>query len=137
MPIFYYTDISYATHLYVLIQAGHASTAYLNKEIGRIHAVFSDGSTIVTRLTLGVNIRDWAIANPAAVNTLSGHETQPAWQGVSQGTQGVMDLLTVEIPKSHRTLRLTGIMIEDTSLDMVGSGDPCIHICGITVRYLE
>jgi hypothetical protein len=131
-------SISNPTNVYLLIQAGWGLVKYDGMQIGNVRLGFSDGSNLDTPLTLGLNIRDWAWENPAAVNTVSSPESSPAWEGnAPDGTPGGMDVLTIDIPRSQSELTLTSIQIADQSWSTVGESDPCIHLVALTVKYLH
>jgi hypothetical protein len=116
----------------VLIQAGWGLREYSLKQIGDITLEFSDGSSYEKPLILGMNIRDWARTNPAAVSVAP--EVLEAWSGEAYGQTGGVDLLKIPIPEEYRALTLTRITLNDTS-ERNGSLDPCFHLIGVSVKY--
>ena len=132
------TDISNPQKIYLLIQAGYGFTKYKDKQVGSVKLNFADGTTLDTPLVLGVNIRDWAWENPAAVNTASSDSLRAAIRGAApDGTPGGMDILTIGIPGSQSSSTLTSIEIADVTTDTTGEMDPCIHLVALTVEYLR
>jgi hypothetical protein len=116
--------------LYFLLQAGWGMQSYASKQMGSIELNFSDGSKSVP-LILGSNIRDWSLAHPGAVTTVTDPNTSEAWEGLApDGTWGRMDLLTVPLGQV-RTLQ--SITVRDESNSKLGSTDPCVHLLAVSV----
>jgi hypothetical protein len=134
----YGTDVARPTNVYLLLQGGWAVQQYNGKEIGYIRLTFADGSDLRTPLVLGFNIRDWAIDKADAVSTASSPTLREAWQGnAPDGTKGRFDILTIDIPSSQTQSKLTSVQIGDTSATTTTSVNPCIHLTGISIKYLR
>ncbi|RMD58731.1 hypothetical protein D6833_12520 [Candidatus Parcubacteria bacterium] len=133
------TSISNPRMAYFLLQAGFGWSKFRDKKIGEIVFHFNDGSTSVTSLSLGYNIRDWARDDDNSVVTLAfSPDLVSVWSGTApDGRQGGIDMLAVRIPPDKTSLSLSGIEIVDLSQSTVGDLDPCIHLLAITVKYVE
>ncbi len=118
------------TSVSFLLQAGWGMQSYASKQVGSVELNFSDGSKSVP-LVLGSNIRDWSVAHPGAVTTITDPNTSEAWKGLApDGTWGRMDLLTVALGQA-RTLQ--SITVRDDSQSIIGSADPCVHLLAVSV----
>lgn len=132
-------DIQNPVSVYLLLQAGWGLKQYKDKQIGEVHLNFSDGRIFITPLILGSNIRDWASKRDNAVTTVFTSTVKLAWQGPApDATPGRMDILQIDIPDDYSGLALTSIEVLDVSKSKIGNvdRDPCIHLLGVTVKYL-
>jgi hypothetical protein len=129
------------THVFILLQAGNGLAAFRNKEIGTVQLDFlsNERSTQwTTKLIMSVNIRDWSREINGFVNTIEEGKAQSIWEGSTPGgVKGGIDMLVIEVPKAYQDMTLTKIHLHDTSIEHVGSLDPCIHVPAITVKYLK
>lgn len=123
-------------YLYLLIQAGQALRQDEGKAMGEIQLVFADGRVLIEPLVIGYNIRDWRRNLPDLyINTLTAFDAQEAWEGsTAEGIDGRIDLLTLTIPEPLQSQTLQNIQLVDTSVDTIGSLDPCIHVMAMTVE---
>ena len=106
-------------------------TWYDQTQVGTVVLTFSDGTTLSTTLTAGVNIREWRPASSITVNAvLPGSGSAPAWTGTAQPVMGggtaVIDMLT--IAAGGKTL--TGVTVQDTNT----FGALKIQLSGLTVE---
>jgi hypothetical protein len=104
---------------------------YDQAPVGTVVLTFSDGTTLSTTLTAGVNIREWRPASIVTVNTvLPGSGSATAWTGTAQPAMGggtaVIDMLT--IAAGGKTL--TGVTVQDTNT----FGALKIQLSGLTVE---
>ncbi len=131
-------NIHKPAEVYILLQAGWALKSHSGKQIGEIVLGFSDGSSLRTSLTLGKNIRDWRLGNPAAVTTALSEHVKQVWVGWTETEQtlGRIDMLTIQLPDHYRKSTLSHIEIHDLSTESWSAGaiDPCIHLVAITVK---
>jgi hypothetical protein len=104
---------------------------YDQTPVGTVVLTFSDGTTLSTTLTAGVNIREWRPASSVTVNTvlLNGPSSQ-VWAGTAQPVMGggtaVIDMLT--IAAGGKTL--TGVAVNDTNT----FGALKMQLSGLTVE---
>jgi len=104
---------------------------YDQTQVGTVVLTFSDGTTLSTTLTAGVNIREWRPASSITVNTvLPTGGSAPAWTGSAQPAMGggtaVIDMLTIAV--AGKTL--TGITVSDTNT----FGALKMQLSGLTVE---
>ncbi len=134
------TNIANPTKVHLLIQAGWAFNRYSEETIGRITLNFADGQQNVTPLVLGENIRDWTRTDTNAVSSFTSKNLQPAIEATVSANDprlGGIDVLTIPIPEQYHSSILNKIVVEDTSGITAGSMDPCIHLLGVTVEWLN
>jgi len=133
------THIAHPRMIYLLLQAGFGWARFRDKKIGEIILHFDNGSTAITSLSLGYNIRDWARDDNSNVVTIAfSSDLISVWEGVApDGRPGGIDMLAVRVPPDRVNLILSGIEIVDVSQSTVGDIDPCIHLLAITVKYVE
>jgi hypothetical protein len=106
-------------------------TWYDQAQVGTVVLTFSDGTTLSTTLTAGVNIREWRPTSSITVNAvLPTSGSAPAWTGTAQPAMGggtaVIDMLT--IGAGGKTL--TGVTVHDTNT----FGALKIQLSGLTVE---
>lgn len=97
--------------LYLLINAGGGVIEYEGMEVGEINLVFSDGTLQQTKLTLGNNIREWAIGNPFdLVKTANSQSLIEVWKGRNKDdNEAVIDVLEIPILRLFRYKELMRI----------------------------
>jgi hypothetical protein len=103
-----------------------------NKEIGTITLVFADGRRLDETLKVGYNIRDWSQVN----TPLTASNAQQVWNGVAWDgtTQGIVDMLTVDIPGDYDQTYMVQIELKDKSAENLNSLNPAIHLWAITME---
>jgi len=116
----------------LLLNTSNTYTAWYDQApVGTVVLTFSDGTSLSTTLTAGVNIREWRPNSPITVNLVSptGGSAQ-AWIGTAQPAMGggtaVIDMLT--IAAGGKTL--TGITVTDTNT----FGALKMQLSGLTVE---
>lgn len=121
-----------AKAVYLLINTSNTLTMWYDQTpVGTVVLTFSDGTTLSTTLTAGVNIREWRPASSITVNTvqLNGPSSE-WWKGTAQPAMGggtaVIDMLT--IAAGGKTL--TGVTVTDTNT----FGALKIQLSGLTVE---
>lgn len=117
--------------VHFLLQASWGLTP--NQEIGTIALIFADGHRLEEPLKIGYNIRDWSQVN----TPLTAPNAQQAWKGVGWDgtTQGVVDMLTINLSTSEFTLtHIVRIEIKDTSMENFNSVNPAIHLWAVTME---
>jgi hypothetical protein len=126
-----------AKAVYLLINTSNTLAIWYDQTpVGTVVLTFSDGTTLSTTLTVGVNIREWRPASSITVNTvlLNGPSAQawpvPGQSGMAQPAMGggpaVIDMLT--IAAGGKTL--TGVTVHDTNT----FGALKIQLSGLTVE---
>lgn len=120
-----------ANAVYLLLNTSNTYAMYYDQApVGTVVLTFSDGTTLSTTLTVGVNIREWRPASSVTVNTVTQTTLSvPAWTGTAQpgmgGGPAVIDMLT--IAAGGKTL--TGVTLNDTNT----FGALRIELVGLTV----
>jgi hypothetical protein len=116
--------------VHFLLQAGWGLTP--NKEIGTITFVFADGRRLDESLKIGYNIRDWSQVN----TPLTAPNAQQAWKGVGWDgtTQGIVDMLTINVSSDYASTHIIQIEIKDNSMENLGSLNPAIHLWAVTME---
>jgi hypothetical protein len=116
----------------LLLNTSNTSVVWYDQApVGTVVLTFSDGTTLSTTLTAGVNIREWRPASSITVNAvLPTSGSAPAWTGTAQPAMGggtaVIDMLT--IAAGGKTL--TGVTVHDTNT----FGALKIQLSGLTVE---
>ena len=61
---------------------------------------------------------------------------QQAWKGIAWDghTEGVVDMLTIEVPSDYRQSQITRIEIRDNSSTKLNSLNPGIYLWAITLE---
>jgi hypothetical protein len=132
------TGISQATGVHLVMHGGWVIKDYDHQQAGLVRLRFSDGTVHETPLVVGFNLRDWVEDNLDAIRTVTSPDVQQVWQGTSPyNIPGHLDWLAIWVPEKYRDARLTNIEIIDTSHELNGSQDPCIHVLAATVEHLE
>ncbi|MCI0575918.1 MAG: hypothetical protein L0332_25440 [Chloroflexi bacterium] len=123
-------DIRNASKVHFLLQASWAVGQ--TQEFGSIYLVFADGNTLSEPLIVGYNIRDWSQVN----TLLSAPNVQQAWTGSGWDgrTEGVVDILTIDVPSDYRQSAIVQIEIRDESLEKLNSSNPGIHLWAVTME---
>ncbi len=122
---------SQVSKVHFLLQAGWGFVSN-NTEIGKITLVFADGRKLDEPLKIGHNIRDWSKVN----SPLTAPNVQQAWSGLGWDgkTQGVIDLLTINISSEYASTYITQIEIKDESMENFNSLNPAIHLWAVTME---
>ena len=117
--------------VHFLLQAGWGFVAN-NTEFGTITLVFADGRRLAEPLKIGYNIRDWSKVN----SPLTSPNTQQAWIGTGWDgkTQGVVDMLTINISNDYDSTYIVQIEVNDESMENLNSLNPAIHLWAITME---
>jgi hypothetical protein len=121
-----------AKAVYLLLNTSNTLVVWYDQApVGTVDLTFSDGTTLSTILTAGVNIREWRPASSITVNTvLQNGSSTPAFTGTAQPAMGggiaVIDMLT--IAAGGKTL--TGVTVHDTNT----LGALKIQLSGLTVE---
>lgn len=122
---------SQISKIHFLLQAGWGFVAN-NTEIGTITLVFADGRELNEPLKIGYNIRDWSkISTP-----LTAPNAQQAWNGVGWDgkTQGVVDMLTINVSSEYDSTYIVQIVIKDESMEKLNSINPAVHLWAVTME---
>lgn len=116
--------------IHFLLQGSWATSP--DQEFGSVRLSFLDGSSISLPLVVGQNIRDWSQVNLP----LTDPAAREAWRGVGWDghTEGVVDVLAIEVPTEIHATRLTQIEVRDESMSRLGSPNPGIHLWAITLE---
>jgi hypothetical protein len=123
-------SISDPSKVHFLFQGSWAVNS--GQEFGSIHIAFADGHTINEPLIVGYNIRDWSQVS----TLLTAPNAQQAWRGVGWDgrTEGVVDMLTVDVPTEYRQSQIVQIEIRDESAQKLNSSNPGIHLWAVTIE---
>lgn len=119
------------SRVHFLLQGGWVFISN-NTEIGTITLIFADGRRIDEPLKIGYNIRDWSkVSNPLVASN-----TQQAWIGMTsdQKMQGVVDIITINVPVDYYSTYIVGLEIKDLSMEKLNSLNPAIHLWAITME---
>lgn len=121
-----------AKAVYLLLNTSNTYTIWYDQApVGTVVLTFSDGTTLSTTLTAGVNIREWRPNSTITVNNvlLNGPNSQ-VWAGTAQpgmgGGTAVIDMLA--IAAGGKTL--TGVTLNDTNT----FGALKMQLSGLTVE---
>lgn len=124
-----------ATKAHFLLQAGQGLAEFSGQKIGELVIIFANGQSFGEPLILGDNIRDWRRAMPETyVNSATSANLQEAWRGKEGNTDGRIDLFSITLPDSLQNQLIREIQIVDTSVQTIGTTDPCIHLIAITLE---
>ena len=127
-------DIANPLRVHLLITGGNLFTRYLNKQVGVVLLGFEGNQWISSPLIAGQNIREWKFLHDNTIHVATSPNLQQVWSCSSKhGGIGVIEMLTLEVPRELRSSRLQQIIVEDTSVETCGSMDPAINLLGVTV----
>jgi hypothetical protein len=116
--------------IYFLIQGGNVYNSFRGQTFGEIQLIFDNASPLTKPLIVGINFRDWAVSNSEVVTTVSDNDITEVRPGKNEvGIEGRLDIIRLEIPRSHRNSTLREIRIDDFLPDM-----PCLYLHAITVE---
>jgi hypothetical protein len=100
---------------------------YDQTQVGTVTLTYSDGTTLVTNLTVGGNIREWRTGAGNTVNWINDPATTTVWSGsATDGSAAVIDMLTITVSpvKTISSIAITNIN---------GWGSLHIDLAGLTV----
>jgi hypothetical protein len=118
---------SNAQSVLLLLNTMNTYLWYDQTQVGTVTLTFSDGTTLVTNLTVGGNVREWRTGAGNTVNWLNDPATTTVWSGSStDGSAAVIDMLTISLAG---TQTITSIAVSNTN----GWGALHIDLAGLTV----
>ena len=118
-----------ASAAYLLLNTANTYWWYDGSIAGTVTMTFSDGTTQVTNLTVGSNVREWRVGAGFTDNTITDPATANVWTGTAQSTMGgstaVIDMLSITLPGKT----VTNITLSDTNT----FGALLIRLAGLTI----
>jgi len=118
---------SNAQSVLLLLNTMNTYLWYDQTQVGTVTLTFSDGTTLVTNLTVGGNVREWRTGAGNTVNWINDPATTNVWSGSSlDGSAAVIDMLTISLAS---TPTITSIAVSNTN----GWGALHIDLAGLTV----
>lgn len=118
---------------YLLVNSGNSYWWYQGQTAGHVTLSFSDGSTQITNLVIGGNVREWQLGSQGTVAAISDPAATNAWTGTStSGRTAVIDMLTIAIAGTGKTL--TGMKLDNDGLTN-GWAPVGILVSAVTVDY--
>lgn len=132
------TNVANVSAIHILANTGNTWIAFNGRKMGEVIAEFSDGSSFVTDLVVGNNIREWLHGNPyfgGTVNTTTDPNTQEVYRTYNNpyfGNPGpaVIDMTTIHLPQNFIGKTLTKI----TLADIIPTRDPHLNWYGLTIE---
>ncbi len=117
-----------AQGVYLLLNTMNTYLWYDQTQVGTVTLTFSDGSTQITNLTVGSNLREWRTGAGNTVTWISDPATTNVWSGfATDGSSAVIDMLTINLAGGTKTL--TGVTVSNTN----AFGALRIDLAGLTV----
>jgi hypothetical protein len=114
-----------AQSAYLLLNTMNTYLWYDQSVIGTVTVTFSDGTSQITNLTVGSNVREWRIGAGNTVTWFSDPATTNVWSGsANDGSAAAIDMLTITLTGSTKTI--TGVTVSNTNswgalrLDLAG-----------------
>jgi hypothetical protein len=129
------TEVPHAQKLHLLINTGNGFAQFDGQAIGQVIVTCDGVETPVADLRLGQDVREWQLAHNV-IYTAS--RVRQVWVGARADQPhltGHIDLLSLDLPETCHSGRLTTIEIIDTSTNTVESLDPALNLFGVTVEY--
>ncbi len=118
---------SNAQSVLLLLNTMNTYLWYDQTQVGTVTLTFSDGTTQVTNLTVGGNVREWRTGAGNTVNWINDPATTTVWNGSAiDGSAAVIDMLTISLAG---TQTITSIAVSNTN----GWGALHIDLAGLTV----
>jgi hypothetical protein len=118
---------SNAQSVLLLLNTMNTYLWYDQTQVGTVTLTYSDGTTLVTNLTVGVNVREWRTGAGNTVNWINDPATTTVWSGsATDGSAAVIDMLTISLAG---TQTITSIAVSNTN----GWGALHIDLAGLTV----
>jgi hypothetical protein len=118
---------SNAQSVFLLLNTMNTYLWYDQTQVGTVTLTFSDGTTQVTNLTVGGNVREWRTGAGNTVNWINDPATTTVWNGSAiDGSAAVIDMLTISLAA---TQTITSIAVSNTN----GWGALHIDLAGLTV----
>jgi hypothetical protein len=118
---------SNAQSVLLLLNTMNTYLWYDQTQVGTVTLTFSDGTTLVTNLTVGGNLREWRSGAGNTVNWINDPATTNVWSGSAvDGSAAVIDMLTISLAG---TQTITSIAVSNTN----GWGSLHIDLAGLTV----
>lgn len=116
-----------ANGVYLLLNSANTYLWYDQSIVGDVTITFSDGTTQVTNLIVGGNLREWRTGAGFTDNTLTDPAATQVWNGTAvDGTAATIDMLSIQISPAKT---ITSIAVDDTN----GFGALRIQLSGLTV----
>jgi hypothetical protein len=118
---------SNAQSVLLLLNTMNTYLWYDQTQVGTVTLTYSDGTTLVTNLTVGVNVREWRTGAGNTVNWITDPATTTVWSGsATDGSAAAIDMLTISLAG---TQTITSIAVSNTN----GWGALHIDLAGLTV----
>jgi hypothetical protein len=118
---------SNAQSVLLLLNTMNTYLWYDQTQVGTVTLTYSDGTTLVTNLTVGANIREWRTGAGNTVTWINDPATTNVWSGsATDGSAAVIDMLTISLAG---TQTITSIAVTNTN----GWGALHIDLAGLTV----
>ena len=118
---------SNAQSVLLLLNTMNTYLWYDQTQVGTVTLTYSDGTTLVTNLTVGVNVREWRTGAGNTVNWISDPATTTVWSGsANDGSAAAIDMLTISLAG---TQTITSIAVSNIN----GWGALHIDLAGLTV----
>jgi hypothetical protein len=118
---------SNAQSVLLLLNTMNTYLWYDQTQVGTVTLTYSDGTTLVTNLTVGGNVREWRTGAGNTVNWINDPATTTVWNGsATDGSAAVIDMLTISLAG---TQTITSIAVSNTN----GWGALHIDLAGLTV----
>jgi len=118
---------SNAQSVLLLLNTMNTYLWYDQTQVGTVTLTFSDGTTQVTNLTVGGNVREWRTGAGNTVNWINDPATTTVWNGSAiDGSAAVIDMLTISLAG---TQTITSIAVSNTN----GWGALHIDLAGLTI----
>ncbi len=118
---------SNAQSVLLLLNTMNTYLWYDQTQVGTVTLTFSDGTTQVTDLTVGGNVREWRTGAGNTVNWINDPATTTVWNGSAiDGSAAVIDMLTISLAG---TQTITSIAVSNTN----GWGALHIDLAGLTI----
>ncbi len=108
--------IKNAKSVHLLINAGGARSKYLGYSLGRIKLIFNEGPPQFEELSLGTNIREWAIGNATpdvlVTEVHDKNKCRRVWYGNNvNGNAAIIDMLNISVEQTRENKDLDHIII--------------------------
>jgi hypothetical protein len=130
-------DVPRVVRVHLLLNTGNGFREFDGKVIGQVVARCSGVTIPVADLQLGQDVREWHSAH----NVVSiAPRARQVWSGPLAGSPdliGQIDMLSLDLPTTCQSGRLTALEIVDSSVSTVGSLDPALNLAGVTVEYIS
>ena len=129
--------------IYILLNGSYVYKNFLKSEVGIIKLWFEDGIELEIPIIAGTCLREgWFFQRDVdypTIDSIDGDENCKNIFGENQTrdnipAMAIIDMMIIKIPEQYLSYKLQSIILDDVSVQLVGSKNPSINIIAVTLE---